>query len=204
MFPGLGETSGRRTAYGEPVTSRKIGPHRMRTTTESDAGIFTAAYRQYASGLRGFVRTIIVDPNLAEDVVHEAFLEFWQHPDRYDPARATLESWLRTIAHRRAIDRIRSLETSRNRDLRIGIRDHHSTDHGFDQFDAHFSRARLREALAELTDKQRDAVVLRYLGERSTAEVASALNTTLGTAKTRVRDGLSALRQRLQAGPAAA
>ncbi|TCU43965.1 RNA polymerase sigma-70 factor (ECF subfamily) [Curtobacterium sp. PhB25] len=159
---------------------------------------FTAAYRQHASGLRGFVGTIIIDRHLAEDVVHEAFLEWWQHPARYDPTRATLESWLRTIAHRRAIDRIRSREASRRRDFRLGIRDHHSTDHSLDQFDAHFSRARLRGALAELTEKQREAVILRYLGERSTEEVARDLHTTVGTAKTRVRDGLTALRHRLQ------
>ncbi|MBF4607323.1 sigma-70 family RNA polymerase sigma factor [Curtobacterium sp. VKM Ac-1393] len=176
----------------------------MPGTQASATATFTAAYRQHASGLRGFARTIIIDHHLAEDVVHEAFLEWWQHPDRHDPARANLESWLRTIAHRRAIDRIRSLEASRNRDRRIGIRDHHGTDHGLEQFDAHFSRARLRAALSELTDKQRNAVLLRYLGERSTAEVASDLNITLGTAKTRVRDGLIALHQRLQADPAAA
>ena len=202
--PDWGETGLVPNAYGEPITSRKIGMPQMPGTQPRALDPFTAAYRQYASGLRGFVGTIIIDRHLAEDVVHEAFLEWWQHPARYDPTRATLESWLRTIAHRRAIDRIRSREASRRRDLRLGIRDHHSTDHSLDQFDAHFSRAQLREALSALTDKQRDAVLLRYLGERSTAEVARDLDTTLGTAKTRVRDGLVALRHHLQADPAAA
>ena len=105
--------------------------------------------------------TIIIDRHLTEDVVHEAFLDLWQHPDRYNPNRADLQSWLRTLAHRRAIDRIRSLEASRNRNLRIGIRDHYSTDHTSDQFDALFTRGRLRAALAALTDKQRDAILLR-------------------------------------------
>jgi len=155
---------------------------------------FTAAYQQHAPGLRRFVVTIIVDRHLAEDVVHEAFLELWQHPTRYDPARGNLPSWLRTVAHRRAIDRIRSLEALRKRELRIGTRDHHGVGHSDDQRDAVFLRPALRIALADLSDKQRDAVVLRYFGDRSTAEVASQLGITVGTVKTRLRDGLSALR----------
>ncbi|MCS6549358.1 sigma-70 family RNA polymerase sigma factor [Curtobacterium flaccumfaciens pv. flaccumfaciens] len=167
---------------------------RTHSADQTEPAAFIAAYQQHAPGLRRFVGTVIVDRHLAEDVVHEAFLEFWQHPDRYDPDRADLQSWLRTVAHRRAIDRIRSLEALRKRELRIGTRDHHSVDHNDDQRDALFLRPTLRIALADLSDKQRDAVVLRYFGERSTAEVASQLGITVGTAKTRVRDGLSALR----------
>ena len=178
--------------------------HRTHSTDWSDPRAFTAAYQQYVPGLRRFVATIIVDRHLAEDVAHEAFLELWQHPNRYDPERADLQSWLRTVAHRRAIDRIRSLEASRNREVRIGIRDHHGVDHGSDQWDALFIRTTLRTALAELSDKQRDAVILRYLGEQNTSEVAGQLGVTVGTAKTRVRDGLIALRAHLLADIASA
>jgi len=171
--------------------------HHAICTDWSDPRAFTAAYQQYAPELRRFVARIIVDRHLAEDVVNEAFLELWQHPTRYDPERADLQSWLRTVSHRRAIDRIRSLEASRKREARIGIRDHHDSDHGSDQRDALFVRTTLRAALAELSDKQRDAVVLRYLGERNTSEVAGELGVTVGTAKTRVRDGLIALRAHL-------
>lgn len=185
------------------MTTPQPDDRRPQTSTAS-AETFTAVYRQYAAGLRGFVGTIIIDRHLAEDVVHEAFLEFWQHPDRHDPDRSDLQSWLRTIAHRRAIDRIRSVEAAHGRDLRIGARDHHSVDHGADQRDALFIRPRLCAALEGLTPKQREAVVLRYLGERSVPEVAAAIETTLGTAKTRVRDGLRALRRDLQVGTPAA
>ncbi|MBB1198685.1 sigma-70 family RNA polymerase sigma factor [Curtobacterium flaccumfaciens] len=161
------------------------------------AAAFTAAYRQHAPGLHRFVATIIIDRHLAEDVVHEAFVELWQHPDRRDPDRADLQSWLRTIAHRRAIDRIRSVEASRRRDVRIGIREHHSVDQSSEQFDALFTRTSLRTAFAGLSDKQRDAVVLRYLGEHTVPEVACILGTTVGAAKTRVRDGLLELRGQL-------
>ncbi|MEN0101484.1 MAG: sigma factor-like helix-turn-helix DNA-binding protein [Curtobacterium sp.] len=93
---------------------------------------------------------------------------------------------------------------ARSRDLRIGTRDHHSIDHGTDRWDTLFIRSRLRDALAGLTQKQRDAVLLRYLGEHSAPEVAAVLGTTIGTAKTRVRDGLTALRNHLHADATAA
>ena len=185
------------------MTTAEHDPRRP-TPVSASSEEFTAIYRQYAAGLRGFVATIIIDQHLAEDVVHEAFLELWQHPDRYDPNRADLQSWLRTLARRRAIDRIRSLEAARSRDLRIGARDHLSVDHGTDRWDTLFIRPRLRDALAGLTQKQRDAVLLRYLGEHSAPEVAAVLGTTIGTAKTRVRDGLTALRNHLHADATAA
>lgn len=154
-----------------------------------------SAYREHAVGLRGFVTTIILDRDLAEDVVHEAFLELWQHPDRWDPARADLLSWLRTIARRRAIDRIRSTEAAQRRDLRIGARDHERLDQNLEGRDVVFLRPRLRVALSALTDKQREAVLLRYLGEHTAPEVARQLNVSVATAKTRVRDGLLALQR---------
>ncbi|WP_439689792.1 sigma-70 family RNA polymerase sigma factor [Curtobacterium sp. SP.BCp] len=155
-----------------------------------------AAYRAHAVGLRGFVTTIILDPYLAEDVVHETFLDLWRHPGQWDPARADLLSWLRTIAHRRAIDRIRSIEAARHRDFRVGIRDYDSGAHADDR-DALFIRAQLSAALAGLTDKQREAVLLRYLGERTVPEIAQQLGISTGTAGTRVRDGVLALRHAL-------
>lgn len=154
-----------------------------------------AAYRDHAVGLRGFVMTIIVDPHLAEDVVHETFLDLWLQPDRWDPTRSDLLSWLRTIAHRRAIDRIRSLEAARNRDFRIGIRNHVAGH--WDDRDVLFTRPRLRQALDGLTDKQREAVLLRYLGERTIPEVAQHLGISVSTAGTRVRDGVLSLRHAL-------
>jgi len=161
--------------------------------TQGHRDFCAAAYRDHAVGLRGFVSTIIIDPHLAEDVVHETFLDLWLHPGQFDPTRADLLSWLRTIARRRAIDRIRSLEAPRHRDLRIGVRDHDSVDHADDR-DALYIRSRLRDALAGLTDKQREPVLLRYLGERTIPEVAQHLGISISTAGTRVRDGVLALR----------
>lgn len=165
--------------------------------TREHRALCTTAYRDHAVSLRGFVTTIIIDPHLAEDVVHETFLDLFLHPDRWDPARSDLLSWLRTIAHRRAIDRIRSLEAAHHRDLRIGIRHYDDGgDRGVDR-DALFTRPRLRQALDGLTDKQREAVLLRYLGERTIPEVAQHLGISISTAGTRVRDGVLALHRAL-------
>jgi RNA polymerase sigma-70 factor (ECF subfamily) len=161
---------------------------------DGDELAFLIIYNTHAASLRRFIGAIILDRHLAEDVVHEAFLDLWLHPSKFNSDKADLRSWLRTISHRRAIDRIRSIEAARSRDLRIGIRDYQSIDHSTDQWDETFAHAELHAAIGKLTPKQREAVVLRYLGERSGPEVAREVGTTVGTAKTRVRDGLVALR----------
>ena len=159
-----------------------------------DSTAFDGLYRTLAPGLRRFTRSIIRDDDLAEDVTHDAFIELWERPERFDPAKASLQSWLRTIAHRRAIDRIRSRESSRARDLRIGSREQESGDAGIDAVDTVLMRPLLMTALAGLSAKQRDAVVLRYLHELTGPELADRLGVTVGTAKTRARDGVLALK----------
>lgn len=159
-----------------------------------DAAAFDGLYRALAPGLRRFTRSIIRDADLAEDVTHDAFIELWERPERFDPAKASLQSWLRTIAHRRAIDRIRSRESSRARDLRIGSREQEFGDAGMDAVDTVLMRPLLVTALAGLSVKQRDAVVLRYLHELTGPELAERLGVTVGTAKTRARDGVLALK----------
>lgn len=158
-----------------------------------DKAVFDGLYRRLAPGLRHFTRSIIRDVDLAEDVTHDAFIELWERPERFNPTKATLQSWLRTIAHRRAIDRIRSRESSRARDFRVGSLEQDSIDMGTDAIDTMLIRPRLMSALAELSVKQRDAVVLRYLHELTGTELAERLGTNVCTAKTRTRDGLMAL-----------
>lgn len=173
-----------------PVLTSSVGTH---------AVALTEAYRKHAHDLRRFVRSVIIDPQYAEDVVHETFLELWIHPDRFDPSRSDLQSWLRTIARRRAIDRIRSLEAARARDIRVGTRDYNSVDQSPDRWDSLLSRKSLHTALARLTEHQRTAVLARYIEELSSAELAAKFGVPSNTAKTRVRDGLITLRRYLSA-----
>ena len=107
-------------------------------------------------------------------------------------------SWLMTIAHRTAVDRVRASEASRRRD------DAHAATHRDVEFDTTAERGqasleaqRVRRALTTLTDAQRHAVELAYLGGYTHTEVARLLDLPLGTAKTRIRDGLIRLRDTL-------
>ncbi len=150
-----------------------------------------------------WVRLVVVDPWQSEEVVQDVFLEVWQIAGRYDPRHSAV-AWIRTIAQRRAIDRVRSSEADRQRDLRIGARHLELVDHAsLERAEGVLDRAALRDAVRSLPDRQREAVVLRHLVELSGPELADRLGVPLGTAKSRARDGVSSLRRSLahRAGP---
>ncbi len=114
-----------------------------------------------------WVRLVVVDPWQSEEVVQDVFLEVWQIAGRYDP-RHTAVAWIRTIAQRRAIDRVRSSQADRQRDLRIGARHLELVDHAsLERAEGVLDRAALRDAVRSLPDRQREAVVLRHLVELS-------------------------------------
>jgi RNA polymerase sigma-70 factor (ECF subfamily) len=147
------------------------------------------------------VRRQLHDAWLAEDVTQEVMLEVWRLAPRYDPAHSAI-AWIRTIATRRAIDRVRKTQADRERDRRLGIRDHEAVDHSsVDRAEAVLDRLALRRALGTLPERQRRAVVLRYLADLSGPELGRALGVPTGTAKSRARDGVLTLRQKL-VGPA--
>ena len=119
----------------------------------------------------------------------------WRSSTRYDPARGSAVGWLLTIVHRKAVDRVRSVEAATTRD-ETWNRETAPTDHDQTSESAHASldAARVRGAVATLTDVQRQAVELTYFGGYTHTEVATLLDVPLGTAKTRIRDGLIRLR----------
>lgn len=138
---------------------------------------------------------------LAEDVTQDVMLEVWRLAPRYDPSHPVI-AWIRTIATRRAIDRVRKAQADRERDRRLGIRDHEALDHSsLDRAEAVLDRQALRRALGTLPERQRHAVVLRYLADLSGPELGRALGVPTGTAKSRARDGVLTLRRTL-VGPA--
>ena len=126
----------------------------------------------------------------------------WEHPGRFDPARGSAFAWVLTIAHRKAVDRVRSAEAA-NRDGTATYHQRNQTiDHDATADAAHASleAERVRAALADLTDVQREAIELAYFGGYTHTEVAALLDLPLGTAKTRIRDGLIRLRDRIGVG----
>lgn len=156
---------------------------------------FASLYDATSGRVHGLVRRVVRDPDQAQEVTQEAFLQIWRTSTRFDPARGAALSWILTLAHRRAVDRVRSAEAAHQRDLTYARRtEERPVDSTAEQVHADLDRARVRAALASLTEVQRQAVELAYFGGYTHTEVARMLDLPLGTAKTRIRDGLIRLR----------
>jgi RNA polymerase sigma-70 factor, ECF subfamily len=168
-----------------------------------DQAAFAELYDATASLVHGIARRIVRDPAQAEEVVQEVFVEIWRLAPRFDGTRGSVTSWMATIAHRRAVDRVRSEQSSRDRverEAAKAIRDHDDTaDPVVESDHAAFERRRVRKALDRLTDTQRQAVELAYFGGHTYREVAVLLGEPEGTIKTRIRDGMIRLRDELGA-----
>ncbi|MFF1573147.1 sigma-70 family RNA polymerase sigma factor [Leifsonia sp. NPDC058292] len=167
-------------------------------TATGDQRAFSELYDHTASRVLGLVRRVMIDPAQSEEVTQEVFLEVWQSASRFDPNKGRAMTWIMTMAHRRAIDRIRSAQASRNRDTAIGIRDLPTAyDQVSETVEVRVEHERVEAAMANLTDAQREAVSLAYYGGLSQSEVADRLGIPLGTAKTRLRDAMIRLRKEL-------
>ena len=163
-----------------------------------DQEAFATLYDSVVSRLHGLVLRVVRDPAQAEEVTQEAMVEIWRQSARFDPALGSPLSWLMTIAHRRAVDRVRSAEATSRRDTsyhqRNRVTEHDSTAEEATQ---NLEARRVRQALRSLTDTQRGALELAYFGGYTHNEVSTMLGIPLGTAKTRIRDGLIRLRDTL-------
>src|SRR5262249_38086859 len=126
-------------------------------------------------------------------VAQEVMLDVWRAATRFDPAKGSAATWVLTIAHRRAVDRVRSAAAAAEREKRTSEL-LSAGDEGGDAVEASLGRARVRRCLAGLPDVQRQSITLAYYGGYSYREVAGLLGLTLGTIKTRIRDGLIRLR----------
>ncbi|PZF60156.1 RNA polymerase subunit sigma [Curtobacterium sp. MCBD17_034] len=162
-----------------------------------DREAFRQLYVRLTPRLVSFARRTLVDHAQAEEVVHDVLLDVWSDDTTpYDPARASATSWLQTLTHRRAVDRVRSIERTRQREIRVGMRDFEPVDHdAAERLDVLAEWVAVRNALAGLTPNQRSAVLLRYRDGLTDLEVADRLSVPVGTAKTRIRSGLRGLRR---------
>ena len=170
----------------------------LRRAASGDENAFAELYDAVSPRLYGLVRRVVRDPAQSEEVTQEVFLEIWRFSARFDPDKGSALSWMMTIAHRKAVDRVRSAEAARGRDANYGAATqdvtHDSTSEAVvERLDAE----RVHRALDTLTDAQRGALELAYLGGYTHTEVAAMLGLPLGTAKTRIRDGLIRLRDTL-------
>jgi RNA polymerase sigma-70 factor (ECF subfamily) len=156
---------------------------------------FETIYDRLAGAIYGLVRRVVRDPAQSDEVAQEVLLEVWRSASRFDPAKGSAMSWAMTIAHRRAIDRVRSAVGERQRDQRFAAATAPTEiAEVAETVEANLDRERVRRCLETLTDIQRESMVLAYYGGYSYREVAALLHVALGTIKTRIRDGLIRLR----------
>jgi RNA polymerase sigma-70 factor (ECF subfamily) len=167
----------------------------LKACSRGDEDAFARVYDASADRLFGLVLRVIRDRAQAEEVLQDAFLDIWRQSARFDEERGSALSWMMTIAHRKAVDRVRSAEAQVRRDSAYELR---KTGREYDATaeDAHrnIDAQRVRKALQTLTDTQRGALELAYFGGYTHREVAVMLDVPVGTAKTRIRDGLIRMR----------
>ena len=177
-----------------PGDGQDVPPARLlRLVARGDEGAFEQIYDRLAGAAYGLIRRVVRDPAQAEEVTQEVMLEVWRTASRFDPDRGSAATWVLTIAHRRAIDRVRSTTASVAREQRVAEVEA-PADFVADVVETNLERERVRRCLDGLTPLQRESITLAYYGGYSYPQVAGLLGVALGTIKTRIRDGLIRLR----------
>lgn len=173
----------------------------LRRSARGDEHAFATLYDATSARVHGLVLRVVRDPAQSEEVTQEVFLQVWRTAARYDESKGSALAWLMTLAHRRAVDRVRAAEAVSRQDTSF----HQNTqtvahDSTAEAAEASMEARRVRSALTELTPVQREAIELTYFGGYTHTEVATMLDLPVGTAKTRIRDGLIRLRDAMGVG----
>lgn len=159
-----------------------------------DESALETIYRKYGGAVAFVARKVLRDDALAEDVVQDVFVSLWRSPDRFDPNRGSLRAFLMTIAHRRAVDIVRSEEARARREDNMELPDTIDLE---DEVWVRNQSERVRSAVARLGEDERRAISLAYFGGLTYVEVARTLEEPEGTVKSRIRSGMRKLSETL-------
>jgi RNA polymerase sigma-70 factor (ECF subfamily) len=190
------------TTTGSPVRSgdgQEALADLIRSTADGDQQAFAELYRLTSRRVYGMARRVLIDAELAQDAAQEVYLQIWQNAAKFDAASGSPLAWLMTIAHRRAVDKVRSAQSSADREAKYGatsqsIEHDEVADAVSDRIDAES----VVKCLATLTDTQQESVKLAYYGGLTYREVAEKLGAAVPTVKSRIRDGLLRLKSCLE------
>jgi len=165
--------------------------HLVQGVVDRDEAALESIYRAYGGAVKSLARRVLSDSTLAEDVVQDVFVTFWNSPGKFDATRGSLRTYLLTIAHRRAVDVVRS-EVARTR------REENTPPPGpgLDLESEIWQRSQseiVRNAVAQLGEDERRAISLAYFSGMTYVEVAKTLEEPEGTVKSRIRSGMRKL-----------
>ncbi|WP_340556610.1 sigma-70 family RNA polymerase sigma factor [Streptomyces sp. GSL17-111] len=182
-------------SIGRPAAPGPDLQELMGAVARGDSDAFAGVYDRVSGPVLGLVRSVLRDPAQAEEVAQEVLVEVWRRAAHFQPEKGSAMAWIMTMAHRRAVDRVRSAQAATDREEKAALLARTPAfDEVTEQVEARLEREQVRRCLRTLTERQRESVTLAYYRGLTYREVAELLALPLGTVKTRLRDGLIRMR----------
>ncbi|MFC4334225.1 ECF RNA polymerase sigma factor SigK [Salininema proteolyticum] len=190
-----GASARRRPRRAPAASDAATAEDLLQATALGDEEAFALLYDRMAPRVFGVCLKVLRSPAQAEEVAQEVLVELWRTAARFDPSRGSAKAWAATVAHRRAVDRVRSSQAGADRERRAAASTRETDyDQVAEAAALSLERHEVRRCLATLTELQRQSIVMAYYGALTYRQVAELLQAALPTVKARIRDGLARLR----------